>query len=336
MKSIKVRKYYIFAPSNCCSGGPEALHQLAYYMCNVGCDAYIVYYCSIGFLYSSTISRYQQYNSRVIEYSKIEDNVDNICIAPENAPWCLNGIYNAKKIIMWLGVGANQVHYPNIKQKIIYLKRRMLSQSLVNARFILYDDSKCIHLCGSKYAFEYVSKKYPNSRVRYLVEPISKDFYNLGNNYDIKQRRKDIVLYNPSKPSERMSQLLERAKYEYIPLKGYTPIELAEKYKEAKLYIDLGRFDGPERMPKEAVYFGCNILVANHNAAANDFDVAIPNDYKIDDMESVEQIEARFAEMLCHYEQHYPKFGSFRKKIENLEETYLQQIKEIFIDGELS
>ena len=62
---------------------------------------------------------------------------------------------------------------------------------------------------------------------------------------------------------------------------------MAVKYTEAKLYIDLGEFGGPERIPKEAVYFGCNIIVANHNAAANDFDVAIPQEYKIDDNESI-------------------------------------------------
>lgn len=325
-------KYYIFAPANTCSGGPEALHQLAYYMRKLGLKSHIVYYDN-GFVESMPINRYKQYEPTIVSYANIEDVAKNVCIAPENAPWCLNEIYKAKKIILWLGVGANEVHYPNIKQRVVYLRRRILGQTLVNARFILFNDGKCIHLCGSKYAYEYVSKKYPNSIVKYLVEPISKDFYNIGNKY-IKQKRKDIVLYNPSKPSERMSQLLERAKYEYVPLQGYTPVELADKYKESKLYIDLGMFDGPERIPKEAVYFGCNIIVANHNAAANDFDVAIPNDYKIDDNESLEQIEARIAEMLKNYELHNPNFESFRKKVEGLEQTYLQQIKEIFIDEE--
>ena len=42
------------------------------------------------------------------------------------------------------------------------------------------------------------------------------------------------------------------------------------------------------------------------------------------------------AEMLDNYESHYPNFDSFRKKVERLEETYLQQIKEIFIKDENS
>ena len=38
------KKYYIFTPAATCSGGPEALHQLAYYMRGVGMEAYTVYY----------------------------------------------------------------------------------------------------------------------------------------------------------------------------------------------------------------------------------------------------------------------------------------------------
>ena len=329
------KKYYIFTPAEKCSGGPEALHQLAFYMRKLGLESYIVYYDSFGFVESKIPTRYLQYTPIVARFEDIEDISFNTCIAPENAPWCLNNIHNAKRCIMWLGVGVNEIFYPNWKQRLVYLKRKLCNQSLENARFVLYDDHKCIHLCGSKYAYEYVSKNYTKSIIKYLVEPISKDFYDLGNN-DINIKRKNLVLYNPSKPSDMMTQLLERANFEYVPLRGYTPDELARLYQEAKLYIDLGRFDGPERLPKETVFFGCNILVANHNAAANDFDVAIPQEYKIDDNESVEQIEARIAEMLDNYESHYPNFDSFRKKVERLEETYLQQIKEIFIDGELS
>ncbi len=328
-------KYYIFTPSNNCSGGPEALHQLAYYMRKSGLEAYIVYYSSIGFVRSKTIDRYLQYEPYVIHFTDIVDVSTNVCIAPENAPWCLNNIRNAKRYIMWLGVGVNEILYPNLLQKIVYMKRKLCKQSVENARFLLFDDHKCIHLCGSKYAYEYVSEKYPKSIVKYLVEPISMDFYKIGNNV-LNTIRKDIVLYNPSKPSEKMTQLLDRRMFNYVPLRGYTPIELVEKFKEAKLYIDLGRFDGPERMPKETVYFGCNILVANHNAAANDFDVAIPQEYKVDDSESTEQIEEKIADMLENYKLHNPNFDFFRKKVEMLEETYLAQIKDIFIDGNLS
>ena len=127
-----------------------------------------------------------------------------------------------------------------------------------------------------------------------------------------------------------MAELLERGRFNYVPLKGYTPAGLAEMYKKAKLYVDFGEFGGPERMPKEAVYFGCNILVANHNAAANDFDVAIPRKYKVDDGETAEQIENRISDLLADYKAQNAEFLSFKLKVEGLEMNFMNQLECLF------
>ena len=322
-------KYYIFIPANKCSGGPEALHQLVYYMRKIGLDAYAVYYEYSGFVCAKPITRYEQYGVTAVVYSDIEDKIENYIIAPENAPWCLNGFKKAKKCIWWLGVKASQLHEAGLFYRMIYWKRRLLGQSILEARNMLFNPEKCLHLCGSKFAFEYVKQKFPKSVVEYLVEPISLDFLMI-NNIFMYGEKEDIVLYNPSKPSKIMEALLERKRFNYIPLKGFLPEKLAEYYKKAKLYVDFGEFGGPERMPKEAVYFGCNILVANHNAANNDFDVAIPNKYKVDDCETVEQVEIRIEEMLLHYKDQTNDFLLFKAKVDGLEENFIKQLKKIF------
>lgn len=320
---------YIFAPAYACSGGPEALHQLAYYMRLEGFEAYIVYYSYSGFPETQPIERYKQYDVVVAGYDEIEDKAGNFIIAPENAPWCLNGFQKAQKCIWWLSYAYNEVRTGTKSERLIHLKRKALGQNVANYRNVAFDLDKCWHLCGSKFAYEEVCKRFPKAKVEYLVEPISLDFLKMGN-ADLPTERADVVLYNPSKPSDIMKELLERSRFDYIPLKGYTPEGLAERYKHAKLYVDFGLFGGPERMPKEAVYFGCNILVADHNAAANDFDVAIPQGYKVDDCETAEQIESRIGEMLGSYSSHLPDFAGFKAKVEGLEENYLTQIKAIF------
>ena len=325
------RKYYIFTPADYCSGGPEALHQLSYYMRKCGLDAYTVYYEYTGFREAQTAERYKQYEVVVARYEDVEDVKDYCVIAPENAPWCLNGFKKAQKCIWWLSVAYNQLKEGEWVEKAVYQKRRILGQSVGNYRNMAFNPKDCWHLCGSKYAFEYVRLRFPQSYVEYLVEPISLDFLRMGNS-DLPKERKDIVLYNPAKPSERMSQLLKRGKFNYVPLKGFTPVGLAEMYKKAKLYVDFGEFGGPERMPKEAVFFGCNILVANHNAAANDFDVAIPQKYKVEDDATVEQIESRIADMLEHYDIQHVDFLLFKTKVENLEENFYKHIKNVFLE----
>lgn len=322
-------KYYIFTPAHTCTGGPEALHQLAYYMRKLGMDAYTVYYAYAGFPKAQPIERYKQYGVEVVAYEEIEDEADNIAIAPENAPWCLNGIKKAQKCIWWLSLHANEVKRGSLKERVVLMKRRLFFEDSSRYRHIVFNPDKCWHLCASKHTYLYVTDIYKKSRVDYLVEPISLDFLRMGNN-NLPAEREDVVLYNPSKPSAIMKELLERSRFNYVPLKGFTPSGLAERYKKSKLYVDFGYFGGPERMPKEAVFFGCNILVANHNAAANDFDVAIPEKYKVDDGETAEQIENRIVDMLEHYEVQNVDFHFFKLKVERLEEVFNIQLKDLF------
>lgn len=323
-------KYYIFTTAKTCTGGPEALHQLAYYMRKLGMEAYTVYYTYSGFPKANPIERYRQYEVGVLPYDKIEDVEGNYVIAPENAPWCLNAFKKAQKCIWWLSLHANEVKKGSLKERASLMKRRLLHEDMSHYRHIDFNADNCWHLCASKHTYLFVSKSYKQSRVDYLVEPISLDFLKMGN-ADLPTEREDVVLYNPSKPSAIMTELLERGRFNYLPLKGYTPEGLAERYKKSKLYVDFGHFGGPERMPKEAVFYGCNILVANHNSAANDFDVAIPQKYKVEDEESAEQVESRIDDMLEHYEAQHVDFLPFKEKVERLEENFLNQLKELFL-----
>lgn len=323
-------KYYIFTPAKTRTGGPEALHQLAYYMHQLGMEAYTVYYAYSGFPKAEPINQYKQYEVQVARYEDVEDVPNSIVIAPENAPWCLNGFKKAQKCIWWLSLHANEVKKGSLKERARLMKRRLLREDLSHYRHIDFNPENCWHLCASKHTYLYASQQYKQSKVDYLVEPISLDFLKMGN-ADLPIEREDVVLYNPSKPSTIMTELLERSRFNYVPLKGYTPEGLAERYKKSKLYVDFGHFGGPERMPKEAVFYGCNILVANHNAASNDFDVAIPTKYKVDDSETAEQIESRIADMLEHYEAQHADFLPFKEKVERLEENFLNQLKELFL-----
>lgn len=330
MKSISSKRFYICTPANICSGGPEALHQLAYYMHQLGMEAYTVYYDYTGFIETQTIDRYKQYKVSVIKYEDILDEEDSCVIASENAPWCLNGFRHAQRCIWWLGLIAADMNRGSLLERMAYHKRKLLGQSLLNYRHLGYNLNQVWHCCGSKYAYEYVRQRFPKTVVEYLVEPISTDFLRLGN-ADLSLDREDVVLYNPSKPSDLMSELLDRKRFEYIPLQGYTPQGLAEMYKKAKLYVDFGEFGGPERMPKEAVYFGCNILVSNHRAAVNDFDVAIPGKYKVGDDETAQQVEDRIEDMLLNYQSRHADFLSFKVKIEGLDNSFLTQLRNIFL-----
>lgn len=180
---------------------------------------------------------------------------------------------------------------------------------------------------GSKYAYIYLKKR--GVEPTYMVEPISLEFLTNGM-YDKIEGREDIILYNPAKKSKIMQQLIERGRFNYVPMEGYTPEQLIELMRKSKLYVDFGDFPGPERIPKETVWNGCNILVGRKHAAKNDFDVAIPQKYKIKNY-SVNRVERKIQDMLVHFEKQHKDFDLFRNKIAGLEFEFIQSIERNFV-----
>jgi len=318
---------YILCTANLRSGGPEALHQLRFYMEKVGFEAYMVYFNTTENI-DPMPEVYKIYGTNRKLVTEIIDKKTNIVIAPESSTIMLNGFRKIKKYIWWLSVNwfdyklatTYQIMKLNIRNLLGY-KKQILS----------YNDFKlkdCTHLCGSKYAFEYVTSMGIGTP-HYLVEPISKEFLEADVNSDYV--RNDEVLYNPAKPSEIMSKLLEDNAFKFKPLMNMVPAQLIESYKKAKLYIDFGHFGGPERMPKEAVYFGATILVNYRNAAQNDFDIAIPLKYKVKEYNDLEHVKLIIKSMLDNYDANINDFEFFRGKVKNLASNFMKQIEVFFI-----
>jgi hypothetical protein len=319
-------KIYILCPPHIQSGGPEAIYQLRYYMEMVGLDAHLVYF-KVQKDIPLIPERYNIYHPKFKEKDEINDNVNNILIAAESYSDQLNGFIHIQKYIWWLSVNyAANIPHTTIRTIKNFIKDTLRLREKPMNRFD-YSLKDCCHICGSKYAYEFLRKRGLKN-IHYLVEPISKPFldYKDWKSY----KRNDIILYNPAKPSEVMSKLLERKKFKFKPLQGYTPAELAEYYQQAKLYVDFGIFAGPERMPKEAVYFGCTILVGKRNAAKNNWDVAIPNKYKIIQLEDIEYVENKIQFMLDNYDENRKDFKPFRVKTNRIEANFTEQLKKYF------
>lgn len=319
-------QYYIFCPAHLVTGGPEALHQLRYYMDKTGLDAYLVYFC-IKENTNPIPSRYLIYEPKIKKIDEINDIKTNYIIVPESSSIILNDYKNAIKCIWWLSVKF----YDNTPKDIIWKTKDLIRVYILGQKSknpFNFSIKDCINLCGSKYAFDFLKKKRIKNR-RYLVEPISKQF--LDSKITESYERNNVILYNPSKPSETTTKLLACSEFSFKPLKNMDINQLIETYLHAKLYIDFGDFGGPERIPKETIFFGCNILVGYKNAAKNNFDVAIPKTYKIKETNNLEAIKLLIKNNLKNYDTNFHDFDQFRLKIQKLEENFIKQIQEIFI-----
>lgn len=324
---------YVFCPSGAVSGGPEALHQLCYYLVKGGYNAKMVY------MGGGTIpERYKEYQPQIIEEKRIQDNIHNIVIMPETFTRLLWNFKHCRKVVWWLSYD----YYDGFTKKTIktYLKnfvKRCLNLFLVSKKYILNAPApkqlgNFYHLCGSKYVYLKLKKNPQINNLEMFVEPISLDFLRIGMAKDFTSaNRTDIIPYNPAKPSDIMKRLLKRSDLQFIPIKGMNPRQIAELFRKTKLYIDFGPFPGPERIPKESVYNGTCLLVGKRNAAENDFDVAIPEEYKIEDYNNEELVVNKIKDILKNYDLRIKDFDFFREKIQKLEENFIDQIQSIFI-----
>ena len=133
--------------------------------------------------------------------------------------------------------------------------------------------------------------------------------------------REDIVLYNPKKGMEFTQKIISKAKQtgiqaKYIPLVNMTPDQIVELMLRAKVYIDFGNFPGPERIPREAVLLGCNIITSRNGSANNDIDVPIPDTLKYKDIEkNIPMILECIQDMLLHYDKYYMYYENYRIKV---------------------
>ncbi len=309
-------------------------------MNNGGIDAKIVYFFS-GV--TQCAQRFNKYNAPIMSYQDIEDESKNIIVTPESSTCVLHKYSNMRKCIWWLsygfydglrsGTGRAKIRFKNLVKRFLNIFRVKKKYQIIPALPIKITDD-IYNYCGSQYAYDKLKERgYKN--VEMLVEPLSLDFIHEGMEKNLSsESRSDVVLYNPAKPSKIMEKLLKRQDIRFQPIQGMSLPEIIALFRRTKLYIDFGEFGGPERLPKESVYNGTCLLVGKRNAAVNDFDVAIPDKYKVEDFNNEELVVSKIKDILDNYDRYIKDLEPFRQKIDQLEENFINDIKKFFVKEE--
>lgn len=353
MKTVKsLGIVYVLCPANSVTGGPDALHQMVFYLNKIGVAAKIVYVSDSSQENVSIPAPYQIYVDSFLRETDVVDSPENSIVVPEVLASRIKKIKKAKCYLWWLSIN-NSLKY-RTSRKVVYfltLPLRIVKNwkyykgnTLKIVRFILNrnnysfqnESSNITHLCASFYAYDYVSQRSKNQIVK-CIEPISKLFLKIYSQEEKNisvQNRKDVILYNPVRKYnhilDKISKVAPELKFE--PLRGLTQEQLIEKYKTSKLYIDFGAFPGAERIPKEAVLFGCAVITGKRGASGFHGDVPIPEEYKFGNPDSqIDEIVAKIRYVLDNYEKVYSDFDEYRNTVLNLEENFIRSLKEIFL-----
>ena len=237
-------------------------------------------------------------------------------------------IKKAKAAIWWLSVdNFREIKYGTFRDKIRYLIKVIKRQRPVRGIKSLRE---LIHFSKAHYDKEYLD--YHGIISKRIEGPISRNFLN-----HIPQKSKtrlDGILYNEKKSKIIVDKLKESLPdLVFIPLNNMKEDELISHYQSHKIYIDFGTHPGKERMPREAALMGCCVITGKLGAAKNSYDVAIPEEYKLDhkSKEFITNFSKIANQIIDNYPEISPKFEYYRERIRSEFKNQIEDVKREFI-----
>lgn len=292
----------VACPSNCATGGPEAIHQFVSTMDKQdGVDAFVWFW---GASESPMPDEYKRYGCEYV--TEIPDGFDGVLVFPEI--WANETLRYPEytRAVWWLGVDA-YASWTAPTEQGAFLK-----------------DDRIIHIAQSEYARDFL-KKLGVKRVLKCDDTVNSDFYIENDDID----RGNDVLYNPAKATPFMKEIIDACPdITFKPITGMTRAEVIDTMRHSKLFVDFGEFPGRERMPREAVLCGCCLITSKIGAAAYIKDFA--HDYKFESKKAhIWAIVHKIRYVLDHYDDCRKDFDLFRDSLRDDIKRISEQCKEI-------
>jgi hypothetical protein len=316
-------KFYIAAPANYATGGPELLHQLAYKMKANGKNVAMFYY---PVNHPSPVhENYQEYEINFVR--EIEDNEDNVFIVPETQTQLLENYIKTKKGVWWLSVDNYYLSMPGIKGKV----NRFLLKKLGSQNYLFFNKKLKkvdFHLAQSEYAYELL-RLIGITNTYFLTDYLHQSFLNVNTDLSKKQ---NIVAYNPKKGIKFTKKLIQYAPdIVFVPIENMTREQVVQLLQIAKVYIDFGFHPGKDRIPREAACLRCCVITNLKGAAAYFKDIPIPSDFKFDEtINNLSKISAKIHDCFTLYDQNLSKFDDYRFHIANQEKYFESEVLDVF------
>lgn len=322
------KKILIVCPAGAVTGGPEALHQLAAHMNDLGLPAFM---CYLPFNQSALAPLpYERYKTQALPY---EDVPGNLILFPEVYPMLAQKVKHAQAGLWWLSLEnfLERRHIWSLHDKVRYLKRVIQGRRPWGGAKNL---KKLLHFSQTEHSSQYLRscgiEPIP------LIDSINEDFLTdrFLNQID---HKKNIILYNPTKGWKVTQRLIEAyPNWQFEPLKGLNREQLSEKLYNSKLYIDFGHHPGRDRMPREAAMHGCCLITGKLGSAGNEVDLPIPSQYKLDSHSEnfVEQFGQLVGDIFENFPNHNLAFNEYRHWLQDEPRIFKEQIRKFFFQTE--
>lgn len=337
-ESFYKKNIYIVTPSLISSGGPEALHQLSYYMSKMGVENSIAYKGKR--VEDPTPKSYKKYAKTYTFLNQVKDDENNYLIFSEVDTHLIHRFPKSKKAIWWLSVDNflnAQKEKPLLdRMKLLayglyYWNNELLQKAIRKTKKFLFSEEFDYYV-GSYYAEDFLKKQHV-SDVKILIEPVGLDFINSFERTSLSSKERDkVIWYNPIKDDQVAPALAKKfQEFKFKRIEGMNHPQIVNEFKKSRLYIDFGYFPGPERLPKEAVGLGCCVITSKKGAANFYGDVRIPDRFKISDTQDFDKIYKIITNCLESYEEEIANFQDYRDMVYKLEENFEHAIQNYFL-----
>lgn len=322
-------KIYVAIPINPnVKGGIESLHQMASACSELGYETYVFYFKAKGSKKQKRINTKYKINCSNI----VEDKSTNLIVVPETYTYILRKYKNIKKCIWFLSLDYYLKSDPIYNAKINAINRGLpivlLPLYVIFISLFTRSTFKSVCIQKEKVPYYLYNCEYANNYIRkvckysyyshYLCGPIDDVYFNK----DIKINKERIVAYNPKKCNQYTHQLIafihdRHPEISFIPIINMSTTAVRELLAKTSVYLDLGRFPGPERLPREAVMMKCNIITSTLGSAGdNDLDVPIDESFKFELTNSnMSSIQNLIIDMIENYSKYVAYFDKYREKV---------------------
>lgn len=338
-------KIYI-ACAHSFTGGTKTLHQMANGIYEFGHEVYMVYYNKAELI---EVDRPLYTWCKCPTTVDIEDKIDNFMIAPESMTYVFAPFVTLRRVIYWLSLNfyfwsiphdkvmekLRLNEYPTIMYPLAYWHLR---KSFINKKVIPVEEFKNLyHLYNCEYAKRFLlDSGVSESQMHYLCGPIEESFTTEPRAFFLSSK-KNLISYNVNKDKvviKKLNAVLTEIKkrrddIKLVPIENMSRDEVKKSLIASKLFLDLGSFPGPERIPREAVLAYANLLVLDNGAASNQVDYPIPRKYKMKNLSSTD-IALKSISMVDDYLNQVDDFLTFREKVIKQRMDFERDIYEIF------
>ncbi len=320
------------------TGGPEALHQLAYRIACHGGTAHMVYYAPFSRIEvtdgvirchadaSPMPAHFAQYHPKVL--SAIKPTAETLIIFPEPlSHFAAKSDVVYQRALWWLSLDNGLPQNPNLGE--------------ADYRRQFFANANLVHFYQSDYAREFL---HGSATARYhpLSDYTDPEFVCrsliASDNPPIAARGKTICFF-PNKGADLARRFIDSrsalpADVDFVPIRDMSKAQVRDTLFAARLYIDFGHHPGKDRVPREAAIAGAVVLLREAGAARYFLDHPLPAEYRFtDDDVASGALHEKVAAILDDPARHFAPHRFYRDAILIERERFDLEVRSLFFTG---